>query len=127
LFAGGSSVYSTLSNASSNTTAIASSLFNLSVVKNLYSGIRVTLKNTSTTVAKTMTITFATAAQLSSALAGNGGDQSPTRLGMQALVAGTNVVAASVNSSTLDYVAGFSDIESTSSSTAATTDRTDWL
>jgi len=127
LFAGSSSVYSTLSNASSNTTAIASSLFNLSVVKNLYSGIRVTLKNTSTTVAKTMTITFATAAQLSSALAGNGGDQSPTRLGMQALVAGTNVVAASVNSSTLDYVAGFSDIESTSSSTAATTDRTDWL
>jgi len=127
LFAGGSSVYSTLATAASNTTAIASSLFNLAVVKNTYSGVRVTLKNNVTTVAKTMTITFSTAAQLSSAFSGNGGNVAPTTLGVQALVAGTNVAAASVNSSTLDYVADFSDIEAVVTTAGNDTDRTGWF
>jgi len=118
LFAGSS--YSTLATAASNTTAIASSLFNLAVVKNSYSGVRVTLKNASTVVAKTLTITLATGAQLSSAFSGNGTIA-------QVLVAGTNIVSAAVNSSTLDYVAGFSDIESVVTTAGNDTDRTGWL
>ena len=42
------------------------------------------------------------------------------------LAAGTNIVAASINSSSLDYVAAFSDVESPASTTPTVTNRTGW-
>ena len=126
LFAGSS--YSTLSNASSNTTAIASSLFNLAVNKSLFSGIRVTLKNTSTSIAKTMTVGVTSSASMM----GNTDGTAP-RLMAQYLVNGTNIASSSgagSNSNTLDYVATFAQIDSVTTTTdveAQITDRTGWL
>jgi len=131
LFAGNNSLHIKAASASSNTTAIASSLYNLSTPGTTYSGVRVTAKNTSTATAlNSMNITIGTASQ---AFAGNGGTTSDSFDGLDnnavLLTAGSNIVAASINSSTLDFVSSFSNVENPVpvASTAGTTNRTGWL
>jgi len=99
--------------AASNTLAIASSTFSLTDSEATYSGVRITLKNTSTAIAKTMT-------------ASNTFPSTGNAIGDLATLV---MPAVSITSSTLDYVAAFGDIESavTVNSTAGTTDRTGWL
>ena len=92
---------------------------------------RVTLKNGSTTVAKTLTAVL-TAAATSAAFVGNDGatDTGSSRL---VLTSGTTIASvansAGNSSDTLNYVAGYSDIEApvTTTSTAGTTVRVSWL
>jgi hypothetical protein len=110
--------------ATSNVTALASGYFTLTSAATTRSGVRVTVINSSTSVAAAVSVTvsalssvftLATAADNLEALAGPLG--------------ATTMVAASINSSALDYVAGFADVEApvAVTSTAGTTDRTGWL
>jgi len=102
--------------AASNTTAIASGLFNLATTKVVRSsGLRVTLENTSTTVADGSLAAAEVAA----------GD-TMTDVGIT-LVAGSNIIGSGTNSSTLNYVAGFGDIESITAASTTAKDRTSWL
>jgi predicted flap endonuclease-1-like 5' DNA nuclease len=112
-----------LASATSNVTAVASSLYNFGTSSANYSGVRVTVKNNST-ASNLSGMTITKAAANSTAFKGDGQGYIAALL-----VAGTNIVASSINSSTLDYVAAFSDVESPVSvaSTAGTTDRTGWL
>jgi len=110
--------------ASSNTTAIASSLFNFSTSSTTRSGVRVTIKASSTAVDYSgMSVTAATT---SNAFVGNIAEGAHA-VALDSDGSDRNMVTASVSSLSLDYVAGFSDIETTSSTTAASTDRTGWL
>jgi hypothetical protein len=110
----------------SNTTAIASGLFYFSTPSVNYSGVRVTAQNPDKTVS--LASIGITTGVTSSAFVGKGGGILP-RENAQLLTAGTNMVAAAINSSALDYVANYAAVESTVSvaSTAGTTDRTAWL
>ena len=121
------------SSVTSNTVAIASGLFTLATPTTIYSGVRVTATSTNPNVNYgSMGISIGAA---SAAFAGNAGTTTEVWNGFRAasnaqlLVAGANVVAASINSSALDYVSAFSLNESTVAvaSTAGTTDRTGWL
>ena len=131
LFSGNEADHILTAEASSNTTAIASGFFNLSTPGTTYSGVRVTATNDSTTTnLGSMAITTGAT---SSAFAGNSGTTTDHFAGLTgnalALAAGANIVAASINSSSLDYVAAFTDVEApvAVASTAGTTDRTGWL
>jgi len=131
LFAGNNAKHILAASSSSNTTAIASKLYNLSTPGTTYSGLRVTAVNNSTTVdLSSMNVTVGT---VSSAFAGNSGTTTDSFSGLTGnavlLSAGDNIVAASIKSSTLDYVSSFSDVENPVpvASTSATTDRTGWL
>jgi hypothetical protein len=129
--AGAFAAHTTAASAMSNVTAVASGLYNFTTSSNLYSGVRVTAVNGSSSVnLGSMAVSVAAAA--SQAFVGTTprpgvGGESPSSAAL--LVAGSNIVAASINSSALDYVAAFSDVESKVSvaSTAGTTDRTGWL
>jgi len=120
-----------VSSAVSNVTAVASSLFNLSVSKADYSGMRVTLKNSSTSIALN-NMAVSTGAT-SGAFAANyyySYDTAPTADhagNYRTLTAATQIAAASITSSALDYVASFSNIESPTTTDGADTDRTGWL
>jgi hypothetical protein len=133
LFSGNEGDHILTAEASSNTTAIASGFFNLSTPGTTYSGVRVTATNDSTTTnLGSMAITTGATSQ---AFVGNAGTTTDsfsslrTQSNAQGLTAGSNIVAASINSSSLDYVAAFSDVEApvAVASTAGTTDRTGWL
>jgi len=117
LWAGSNSNHVVATSAASNSTASASSLYNLSIGKEDRSGLRVTLQNTSTTAAD---------ASLAAAEV-NSGDPM-TGVGV-ILVAGTNIVGSGTNSSTLDYVASFTDIENAVAAvnTTVTANRLSWL
>jgi hypothetical protein len=131
--AGANAKHVEAASAMSNVTAVASGLYNFTTSSNLYSGVRVTAVNGSGSVnLGSMAVSVAaTASQAfvgTSPLPGAGtGNQAASSAAL--LVAGSNIVAASINSSALDYVAAFSDVESKVSvaSTAGTTDRTGWL
>jgi len=116
--------------AASNLTAVASGFFNFNLGDVKRSGIRVTLKNSSLILSKAMTVVATAAA--SDALAGNDGADVLGE-GFNNLVSGidiTNVAnAVGLASTTLTYVAGYSDIEApvTSTNTAGTTVRVGWL
>jgi hypothetical protein len=132
LFSGNEGDHILTAEASSNTTAIASGFFNLSTPGTTYSGVRVTVTNDSTTSNLSgMAVTIADAA--STAFRGNDGTTTDSFTAKasngEALAAGANIVAASINSSSLDYVAAFSDVEApvAVASSAGTTDRTAWL
>ncbi|MDA7807912.1 hypothetical protein N8971_00330 [Flavobacteriaceae bacterium] len=124
--AGANSEHIVAASSSSNTTAIASSLFNFSTSAVTTSGVRVTIKSASTTINSSMTVTSSV---LSSAFAGvYGGDAGEfVNANGLPLTAGSNIVGTGLSSSVLDYVAAFSDIESTSTTTPQVTDRTSWL
>jgi hypothetical protein len=110
--------------AASNTTALASGYFTLSSSAVTRSGIRVTVKNNSTSVSlASMAVTMSA---LSSALKQTGAAANALDQLARPLAAGTNMVAASINSSSLDYVAAFSDVESPASTTPTVTNRTGW-
>jgi hypothetical protein len=112
--------------AASNTTAIASGYFTLTSGAVTKSGVRVTIKNSSTAVS--LASMAVTVGATSAAFIGNGIGAANAGINgiATALTAGTNIAAATVNSSTLDYVAGFSDIESPVSTTPTITNRTGW-
>jgi len=114
---------------SSNTTAIASELFNFATSSTSRSGVRVTIKNSSTTVDYSgMSVTVASAS--SAAFKGNDSGTAALAEALATSGASQNMVGASISSSALDYVAAFSDIESQTTTTdvaAQTTDRTGWL
>jgi hypothetical protein len=137
----------------SNTLAVASELFNLSVAKTTRNGVRVTLsKNNNNVVMSGASITLtsysgtlvtegdsaiatlvgtvggaANLAGAGNAPSGSGGNGTDDYGAAIALVAGTNIPTAANNSSTLDYVAGFSDIEDPVTTAGNDTDRTGWL
>jgi len=131
--------YSTISNiVQSNTLAIASSLFSLSISKSEASNLRLTLSSSNNAVnifsgasAASITIegTPSTLATETFAQDWEDGYDLITGLGIFAvdLTAGTNIVATSISSSTLDYEAGFSDIEAVVTTAGNDTDRTGWL
>ena len=103
------------SNAGSNTTAAASSLYNLAITKAARTGLRVTLRNNSTTNAD-------------SGLAAAEKDSSDPMTGVGVvLTAGTNIIGSATNSSTLSYVAGWADRESSTPASTTSVDRTGWL
>ena len=138
LLAGDDTAYVTLATAASNTTAIASSLFNLSQSKLTFSGMRVTLKNTSTSVnlgslgvaAAGSSVTFngyditATDSQGAMARVAFTGATTPRAA---TLVKGTDIVTAAVTSNALDYVAAFSDIENVTTTAGSTVKKHTWL
>ncbi|MDA9037209.1 hypothetical protein N9H53_00595 [Flavobacteriaceae bacterium] len=131
LFAGNNAKHILAASASSNTTAIASSLYNLTTPGTTYSGVRVTaVNNSDATNLGSMNVTVGIASQ---AFAGNSGTTTDSFSGLTGnallLTAGSNIVAASINSSTLDFVSAFSNVENPVSvaSTAGTTNRTGWL
>ena len=119
----------------SNTTAVASSLYNFSATSALYSGVRVTARNNSTAAALTMSVTVANTN--SSAFKGKDGGAGPDGpsfhdLLAQALVSSgdtdnQNMAALGVSSSALDYVSTFANVESPVTTAGGTTDRTGWL
>jgi hypothetical protein len=130
--AGANAKHVEAASAMSNVTAVASGLYNFTTSNNLYSGVRVTAVNNSTSQALTMGITTGAT---SSAFAGNYlllnnlATSAGNVQNAQLLAADVNITNSGVSSSVLDYVAAFSDVESTVSvaSTAGTTDRTGWL
>jgi hypothetical protein len=103
------------SNASSNLTAAASSLYNLGIAKVTRTGLRVTLRNNSTAVAD---------ASLAAAEVASG--DAMTGVGV-VLAAGSNIIGSATNSSTLDYVASFAQVESQTAASTTSVDRTGWL
>ena len=109
--------------AASNTLAIASDYFYLSTAAVAKSGVRVTIKNNSTTVSlPSMAVTAdASSDTFKGNLSGNGGVGENLTTAM--------IISSATNSSTLDYVSTFAQVESTVAvvSTAGTTDRTGWL
>ncbi|MDC0875242.1 hypothetical protein OAP64_06375, partial [Flavobacteriaceae bacterium] len=105
----------TKSSAASNLTAAASSLYNLAITKVDRTGLRVTLRNNSTTVGDSSLA----AAEVASA-------DAMTGVGV-VLTGGSNIIGSATNSSTLSYVAGFGDIESVTPASTTTVDRTGWL
>ena len=109
----------------SNVTAVASSLFNFALSSANYSGVRVTVQNTSTSV-NLGSMSISKASANSTAFKGEGATPGKSEIA-ELLVAGTNIIAASINSSTLDYVAAFSDVEAPVTTAGGTTDRTGWL
>jgi len=124
----------------SNTTAIASSLFSLSIDKNVYNNMRITLSSSNNavnmaTAGATITIDASSSTLATETAAQSGYYDFLTELSSSAhggangitLVAGTNIAPTSVTSSTLDYVAGFTDIESVTTTAGNDTDRTGWL
>ena len=121
------------SSVTSNTIAIASGLFTLATPTTIYNGLRVTATSTNPNVNYgSMGITVGA---VSEAFAGNAGTLSESFTGInvsrnaQLLLAGSNVVAASVNSSALDFVSAFSlnEIQLDVPSTGGTTIRVGWL
>jgi hypothetical protein len=136
--------------ASSNTLAVASSLFSLSVAKTTENGVRVTLSQnnngavmnagasiTMTSFSGTLVAegtaaiaSFTTVKEIDGAgngASGNGGNGTDDYGVGTPLVGGANIPTSANNSSTLDYVSGFSDIESPVTATGNSTDRTGWL
>jgi len=116
-----------LASASSNLTATASSLYNLAVTKASRSGLRVTLENVSTTVADASLA--ATPVAVADTMTADGANDAAGNLGPVVLFtgAGGNIIGATTNSSTLNYVAGFGDIESVTAASTTSVDRTAWL
>jgi len=121
-WAGNDSAHVIAASSSSNTTANASKLFTVGTSAKLRSGVRVTLQNTAGTT------------DLSSMAATVGTTSTALRYGDGTVVFGktlttSDIVAASINSSALDYVATFAQIEAVvpGTSTSGTTDRTGWL
>jgi len=133
LLAGANAQHILAASSVSNTTAIASGLFNLTQSTAAYSGVRVTIKNTSTTLAaNAMSVTFVGTSSVAFApnvalLVNN--DVIGLGTNAQGLIAGGNIVASTVVTATLDYISGFADVEDqvTPTNTAGTTDRTGWL
>jgi len=137
------SQYASISNiVLSNTLSIASSLFNLSVAKTEASNLRLTLSNSNANVnmfsgSNAASITLASVSAFASetfAQDFEDGWDLFAELGGWAvdLTAGTNIIdhVSGGSSSTLDYEAGYDDIESQTTTTdvaAQTTDRTGWL
>jgi len=115
LWAGSNAAHVVAASAASNTTASASSLYNLAIAKEDRSGLRVTLQNTSTTVAD---------ASLAAAEKATG--DAMTGVGV-ILAAGTNIIGSGTNSNTLNYTAGFSDIETQTPASTSTANRVSWL
>jgi len=105
------------SNAASNLTAAASSLYNLGITKVSRSGLRVTLANLSTTNADN---------NLQSAEYGASEMLLPGVL-LVSSGAGQNIIGSGLNSSTLSYVAGWADRESSTPASTTSVDRTAWL
>jgi len=109
--------------AASNTTAIASNYFYLTSPHVLKSGVRVTVKNNSKTVSlPSMAVTVGTG---SDAFEGNSSGVGAVAENLTTAM----IISSATNSSTLDYVATFSQVESVVpvASTAGTTNRTGWL
>ena len=102
--------------AASNLTAAASSMYNLSITKTERSGLRVTLKNTSQAVADA-SLAVTQVAHLDTMT----GDAPVI------LVAGGNMTTSALNSSVLDYVAAFSDVESQVAASTTSVNRVSWL
>jgi len=129
LLAGANASHIVSASASSNTTAIASSMFNFSTSSASRSGVRVTIKASSTTVDySSMAVTVASTGSV--AFKGNDSGEAALAAALATSGASQNMVGASISSSALDYVAGFSDIESRTTTTdvdAQVTDRTGWL
>jgi len=121
-WAGNNAVHVLLAESASNTTASASKLFTVSTSAKTRSGIRVTLQNTAGVA--NLSSMGATAGDTSSALRYETG---LTLFDIQ--LASSDLAAASINSSALDYVATFDQIEAVvpGTSTSGTTDRTGWL
>ena len=108
--------------AASNTLAIASDYFILNTASVAKSGVRVTVKNSSTTVAlPNMDVTIAASETFEGNSSGVGAVAENLTTSM--------IISSATNSSTLDYVSTFAQVESSVAvaSTAGTTDRTGWL
>ena len=137
--AGAVAGHTTALSGASNVTAVASSLYNFSATNALYSGVRVTIKNTSlSTALATMSVTVAAAN--TNAFAGRDGaggaaangtphQRDELAQGLVTTLERLNMTTGAVASASLDYNSAFTDVESpvTSASTAGTTDRTGWL
>jgi len=121
-WAGNNAVHVLLSESSSNTTANASSLFTVGTSAKTRSGIRVTLQNTAGVA--NLSSMGATAGNTSSALRYGDG----TKL-FDIQLTSSDIVASSIASAALDYVATFAQIEAVvpGTNTSGTTDRTGWL
>jgi len=121
LWAGNNSDHIVDASAASNTTAVASKMFTLSYTPKLRSGIRVTLQNTAGVQnLSSMAVTMST---------GTNALESATSTSDVLTELNTSmIVAASINSNVLDYVATFDQIEAPQAVTGlGTTDRTGWL
>jgi len=144
LLAGKIAGHQAAASGSSNTTAIASSLFNLSAAKKDFNGLRITMsKNDSTSLmaagasltltGNSGTLNAENGTAVDALSKGGAGNQSAETAGGAtygngiALVAGTNAPSAAMTSSVLDYVAGSGEIESTSTTEGNDTNRTGWL
>jgi hypothetical protein len=126
LFAGDLTAVELQVEATSNTTATASGYFTLSSSAVTRSGMRVTVKNGSSSVSLGSMAAAISALSSTFKIASDAFGYYKVDQHAVALTAGTNIVAASIASSTLDYVAGFSDIEATSTTTPVVTNRTGW-
>jgi len=122
LWAGNNGDHIVDASAASNTAAVASEMFTLSLSSKNRSGIRVTLQNTAGVQnLSSMAVTLGTG---TSAIAeATGTSDVLTALNTSMLI------GSGVNSSALDYVSTFSQIESVvpGTNTSPTTDRTGWL
>jgi hypothetical protein len=99
----------------SNLTAAASNLYNLAITKTDRSGLRVTLRNNSLVIAD-------------GALAATEVAQADTMTARPIiLAAGGNMTTSALNSSVLDYVAGFSDVQSQVAASTTSVNRVSWL
>jgi len=121
LWAGDNADHIVDASAASNTTAVASKMFTLSYTPKLRSGVRVTLQNTAGVQnLSSMAVTMST---------GTNALESATSTSDVLTELNTSmIVAASINSNVLDYVATFDQIEAPQAVTGlGTTDRTGWL
>jgi hypothetical protein len=104
--------------AMSNVTAVASSLFNLVVTKVDRTGLRVTLRNNSTTTAD---------AALAAVEKASADTMTGVGVYLSTVTDGANIISAALNSNTLDYTSAFSDVESPVAASTTTVNRTTWL
>jgi len=127
-WAGNNAVHVLLAESASNTTASASKLFTVSTSAKTRSGIRVTLQNTAGTA--NLSSMGATAGDTSSTLryVTFGAFSSTGTAVFDIQLSASDIIAASLNSSALDYVSTFAQIETPTAVTGlGTTDRTGWL
>ena len=118
--------HKTLASAASNTTAAASSLYNYGQSKADFSGLRITVKNTSTTVNLSSLDVDLTALTASTMFQGDSAATTAASIATP-LVKGTNMPGVATSSSVLNYDAEFSEIEDVVTTAGNTVKKYTWL